>query len=119
MAVKGRRLLEVVNGGQKSECEVGASVRVVVGLPSVECEKGRSVWLTSKSDVYSFGVVLMELITAKPAMEIKTHSAEIFLAEIARDKIEDGEFDQFIDNELWSQSDAETRMMITSVLNWH
>ncbi|KAJ7259615.1 hypothetical protein O6H91_Y409200 [Diphasiastrum complanatum] len=49
-----------------------------------------SYQLTDKSDVYSFGVLLMEMISAKKAVDISRERKEINLASLAISKIQGG-----------------------------
>jgi len=56
-----------------------------------------SYQLSDKSDVYSFGVVLMELITAKKAVDMTRERKEINLASLAVAKIQAGTLDEIID----------------------
>ncbi|KAH7658437.1 Non-specific serine/threonine protein kinase protein [Dioscorea alata] len=55
--------------------------------------------LTDKSDVYSFGVVLMELISSKPAVDVRR--SEINLASMAVDKMQRNELEEFVDWRIW------------------
>ncbi|XP_071696230.1 LEAF RUST 10 DISEASE-RESISTANCEUS RECEPTOR-LIKE PROTEIN KINASE-like 1.1 isoform X2 [Rutidosis leptorrhynchoides] len=71
--------------------------------------------LTDKSDVYSFGVVLIELISSMVAVDLKRSRDEISLANLALNKIQRCEVDQLIDPDLVSDSNEETKNMITSV----
>jgi hypothetical protein len=82
----------------------------------------QSYQLSDKSDVYSFGVVLMELITAKKAVDMARERREINLAAFAVAKIQAGTLDEIIDPYLKMNFDIEsgthdtkTRDMVNSV----
>eukprot|EP00253_Pinus_taeda_P026353 PITA_26353 len=61
------------------------------GTPGyVDPEYYQCYQLTEKSDVYSFGVVLMEIVSAKIAMDINRNRKEINLANLAITKIQEG-----------------------------
>lgn len=82
----------------------------------------QSYQLSDKSDVYSFGVVLMELITAKKAVDMARNRREINLAAFAVAKIQAGTLDEIIDPYLKRNFDIEsgthdtkTRDMVNSV----
>ncbi|CAM6047058.1 unnamed protein product [Sphagnum compactum] len=82
----------------------------------------QSYQLSDKSDVYSFGVVLMELITAKKAVDMARERREINLAAFAVAKIQAGTLDEIIDPYLKRNFDIEsgthdtkTRDMVNSV----
>jgi len=59
-----------------------------------------SYHLSDKSDVYSFGVVLMELVTAKKAVDMARERKEINLASLAVAKIHSGCLLEIIDPDL-------------------
>jgi serine/threonine protein kinase len=59
-----------------------------------------SYHLSDKSDVYSFGVVLMELVTAKKAVDMARERKEINLASLAVAKIHSGCLHEIIDSDL-------------------
>ncbi|KAG0587482.1 hypothetical protein KC19_2G167600 [Ceratodon purpureus] len=59
-----------------------------------------SYHLSDKSDVYSFGVVLMELVTAKKAVDMARERKEINLASLAVAKIHSGSLHEIIDPDL-------------------
>ncbi|XP_042501366.1 LEAF RUST 10 DISEASE-RESISTANCE LOCUS RECEPTOR-LIKE PROTEIN KINASE-like 1.1 [Macadamia integrifolia] len=86
------------------------------GTPGyVDPEYHRSYQLTNKSDVYSFGVVLIELISSKPAVDITRHRDEINLANMAMNKIQNGDLQELVDPYLGFESDCTTRRMVTLV----
>lgn len=71
--------------------------------------------LTTKSDVYSFGVLLMELISAKPAVDTTRHRHEINLATMAIKRIQDHALHEFVDPSLGFEHDFGVKRMVTSV----
>eukprot|EP01018_Ginkgo_biloba_P022824 Gb_36292 [translate_table: standard] len=71
--------------------------------------------LTDKSDVYSFGVVLIEIISAKKAVDITRDTKEISLAHLATSKIQSGALHELIDTDLEFESNPMVRAMVTSV----
>ncbi|KAG6522833.1 LEAF RUST 10 DISEASE-RESISTANCE LOCUS RECEPTOR-LIKE PROTEIN KINASE-like 1.1 [Zingiber officinale] len=71
--------------------------------------------LTHKSDVYSFGVVLIELLSSKPAVDFNRHRKEINLANMALNRIQNGELDQLVDEHLEYQSNQAATKMVTMV----
>ncbi|CAK9231003.1 unnamed protein product [Sphagnum troendelagicum] len=93
------------------------------GTPGyLDPEYHQSYQLSDKSDVYSFGVVLMELITAKKAVDMARDRREINLAAFAVAKIQAGTLDEIIDPHLKMNFDIEsgthdtkTRDMVNSV----
>ncbi|CAK9275533.1 unnamed protein product, partial [Sphagnum jensenii] len=93
------------------------------GTPGyLDPEYHESYQLSDKSDVYSFGVVLMELITAKKAVDMARDRREINLAAFAVAKIQAGTLDEIIDSYLKRNFDIEsgthdtkTRDMVNSV----
>ncbi|MFS8028374.1 putative protein kinase RLK-Pelle-WAK-LRK10L-1 family [Helianthus anomalus] len=70
--------------------------------------------LTDKSDVYSFGVVLIELISSMVAVDKRRPRDEIYLTNLARNRIQRCEIDQLINPALVSDSNPEIKVMITS-----
>ncbi|KAJ7547596.1 hypothetical protein O6H91_08G093800 [Diphasiastrum complanatum] len=74
-----------------------------------------SYQLTDKSDVYSFGVLLMEMISAKKAVDISRERKEINLASLAISKIQGGALDELVDPKLEIESKPEVKQMVTSV----
>uniref|UniRef100_A0A7I4BEG5 Protein kinase domain-containing protein n=1 Tax=Physcomitrium patens TaxID=3218 RepID=A0A7I4BEG5_PHYPA len=62
-----------------------------------------SYHLSDKSDVYSFGVVLMELVTAKKAVDMARERKEINLASLAVAKIHSGCLHEILDPNLTVQ----------------
>ncbi|XP_057769784.1 receptor-like protein kinase FERONIA [Salvia miltiorrhiza] len=59
--------------------------------------------LTRKSDVYSFGVVLFEVLSGRPAVDIRLHEEQHSLAGWARYCIREGKVDRLIDHSLMEQ----------------
>ncbi|KAG6529167.1 LEAF RUST 10 DISEASE-RESISTANCE LOCUS RECEPTOR-LIKE PROTEIN KINASE-like 1.2 [Zingiber officinale] len=86
------------------------------GTPGyVDPEYYQCFQLTGKSDVYSFGVVLVELISSKPAIDLRREKIEVHLANMAIAKIQNHELVDLVDPELWRTSDAAARMRIAMV----
>eukprot|EP01018_Ginkgo_biloba_P024714 Gb_23983 [translate_table: standard] len=75
----------------------------------------RSFQLTDKSDVYSFGVVLVEIISAKIAVDITRERKEISLANLAVSKIRSGALHELVDPQLGFESDLLVKAMVKSV----
>eukprot|EP00253_Pinus_taeda_P016559 PITA_16559 len=71
--------------------------------------------LTEKSDVYSFGVVLLEIISAKLAMDINRNRGEINLANLAITKIQEGALNELVDPQLEIEVNQEVKIMVTAV----
>eukprot|EP01018_Ginkgo_biloba_P021733 Gb_08342 [translate_table: standard] len=71
--------------------------------------------LTDKSDVYSFGVVLVELISAKKAVDITRDRKEVSLANLAISKIQGGALHELVDPNLGIEFDVLVKGMVTSV----
>ncbi|KAF5762119.1 putative transferase, protein kinase RLK-Pelle-WAK-LRK10L-1 family [Helianthus annuus] len=85
------------------------------GTPGyVAPEYYESFQLSDKSDVYSFGVVLIELISSMAAVDKLRPREDIYLANLARNRIQRCEIDQLIDPALVSDSNPEIKVMITS-----
>ncbi|KAJ7528997.1 hypothetical protein O6H91_15G029100 [Diphasiastrum complanatum] len=84
-------------------------------LGYVDPEYYESYQLTDKSDVYSFGVVLMEMISAKRAVDMSRETEDINLASFAIAKIQCGAFHDVVDPNLEIQSKPEVRETVTSV----
>uniref|UniRef100_A0A0C9S930 TSA: Wollemia nobilis Ref_Wollemi_Transcript_9656_2286 transcribed RNA sequence n=1 Tax=Wollemia nobilis TaxID=56998 RepID=A0A0C9S930_9CONI len=86
------------------------------GTPGyVDPEYHQCFQLTDKSDVYSFGVVLVELISAKLAVDVNRIRSEISLANMALDKIRRGALDELVDPDLKSETNHEVKAMVTAV----
>ncbi|KAG6525324.1 hypothetical protein ZIOFF_015280 [Zingiber officinale] len=86
------------------------------GTPGyVDPEYYQCFQLTGKSDVYSFGVVLVELISSKPAIDLRREKIEVHLANMAIAKIQNHELVDLVDPELWRTSDEAARMRIAMV----
>ncbi|XP_031396106.1 probable serine/threonine-protein kinase PBL9 isoform X2 [Punica granatum] len=62
-----------------------------------------SCHLTPSSDVYSFGVILLQLVAARPAIEIGEQDSNYHIIEWARPSIERGNVEAILDANLLSQ----------------
>ncbi|GLJ09775.1 hypothetical protein SUGI_0115680 [Cryptomeria japonica] len=71
--------------------------------------------LTEKSDVYSFGVVLVELISAKLAVDVTRKRNEISLAIMAVNKIKIGALQELVDPDLGIEANPEVKDMVSAV----
>lgn len=71
--------------------------------------------LSDKSDVYSFGVVLVELISAKKAVDITREKRDIGLANLAVSKIQCGALHELVDPNLEIDSNPHVKAMVTGV----
>eukprot|EP00253_Pinus_taeda_P007945 PITA_07945 len=86
------------------------------GTPGyVDPEYYQCYQLTEKSDVYSFGVVLMEIVSAKIAMDINRNRREINLANLAITKIQGGALDELVDPQLEIEVNHEVKVMARAV----
>eukprot|EP00253_Pinus_taeda_P035657 PITA_35657 len=86
------------------------------GTPGyVDPEYYQCYQLTEKSDVYSFGVVLVEIISAKIAMDINRNRREINLANLAVTKIQEGALDELVDPQLEIEVNHEVNMTVSAV----
>jgi len=86
------------------------------GTPGyVDPEYYQCYQLTEKSDVYSFGVVLVEIISAKIAMDISRNRREINLANLAMTKIQEGALHELVDPQLEIEVNHEVRVMVSAV----
>ncbi|KAJ6833751.1 LEAF RUST 10 DISEASE-RESISTANCE LOCUS RECEPTOR-LIKE PROTEIN KINASE-like 1.2 isoform X2 [Iris pallida] len=86
------------------------------GTPGyVDPEYHQCYQLTDRSDVYSFGVVLVELISSKPAVDIRRSRHEINLANMAVNMIQKCQLEQLVDPALGYHSDLGVKGMITQV----
>ncbi|KAL2559376.1 Receptor-like protein kinase ANXUR2 [Forsythia ovata] len=59
--------------------------------------------LTRKSDVYAFGVVLFEILSGRPAIDIRLEEEQHSLAGWARHCVREGKVDRLIDHSLMGQ----------------
>jgi len=71
--------------------------------------------LSDKSDVYSFGVVLVELISAKKAVDITRGTRDIGLANLALSKIQCGALHELVDPNLEIECNPRVKAMVTGV----
>eukprot|EP00253_Pinus_taeda_P025689 PITA_25689 len=86
------------------------------GTPGyVDPEYHQCYLLTEKSDVYSFGVVLVEIISAKLAVDINRKRGEINLAFMAISKIQQGVLDELLDPQLEIGKNDEGTVMVSAV----
>ncbi|KAK6927923.1 Protein kinase domain [Dillenia turbinata] len=84
-------------------------------LGYVDPEYYQCYQLTDKSDVYSFGVVLVELISAKQAVDVNRHRMDINLANMAINKIQNKTLHELVDPSLGYERDYNIKKMITAV----
>ncbi|KAK9041230.1 hypothetical protein V6N11_016340 [Hibiscus sabdariffa] len=86
------------------------------GTPGyVDPEYHRCYQLTEKSDVYSFGVVLMELVSAKQAVDINRHRHDINLANMAISRIQNQALHELIDPTLGFENNCAVKNAVTMV----
>ncbi|XWS75496.1 hypothetical protein CRYUN_Cryun01aG0094000 [Craigia yunnanensis] len=86
------------------------------GTPGyVDPEYYQCYQLTEKSDVYSFGVVLIELISAKQAVDTKRHRHDINLGNMAVSRIQNHELHELVDPSLGFEKDYSVKRMMTAV----
>ncbi|GLU10763.1 hypothetical protein SLE2022_275480 [Rubroshorea leprosula] len=86
------------------------------GTPGyVDPEYYQCYHLTDKSDVYSFGVVLIELISAKQAVDTTRHRHDINLANMAISRIQNQALHELVDPSLAFETDYAVKTMITAV----
>ncbi|KAK8569163.1 hypothetical protein V6N13_107025 [Hibiscus sabdariffa] len=71
--------------------------------------------LTEKSDVYSFGVVLVELVSAKQAVDITRHRHDINLANMAISRIQNQALHELVDPFLGFEKDCAVKNEVTAV----
>nr|KJB38886.1 hypothetical protein B456_007G1836001 [Gossypium raimondii] len=86
------------------------------GTPGyVDPEYHQCYHLTEKSDVYSFGVVLVELISAKKAVDISRHRHDINLANMAISRIQNQALHELVDPSLGFENDFVVKNTVTAV----
>eukprot|EP00253_Pinus_taeda_P003911 PITA_03911 len=86
------------------------------GTPgSVDPEYHKYYQLTEKSDVYSFGVVLVEIISAKLAVDVNRDTREINLANLAISKIQHGALHELVDPQLEMETNEEVKVTVSAV----
>lgn len=86
------------------------------GTPGyVDPEYHECFQLTEKSDVYSFGVVLVEIISAKLAVDINRKRGEINLAYMATSKIQEGALHELVDPQLEIEKNDQVEAMVSAV----
>lgn len=71
--------------------------------------------LSDRSDVYSFGVVLMEIISAKLAVDISREKGEIILANMAIAKMQAEALHEFIDPNLDFDTNSNQKITVFAV----
>ncbi|KAM5567790.1 hypothetical protein ABKV19_015720 [Rosa sericea] len=72
--------------------------------------------LTTMSDVYSFGVVLIELVSSMRAFDMRRQAEDIDLADLARNKMQNGLVSDLVDPCLCFESDNIVRKKTTAVI---
>ncbi|GKV09722.1 hypothetical protein SLEP1_g21179 [Rubroshorea leprosula] len=86
------------------------------GTPGyVDPEYYQCYHLTDKNDVYSFGVVLIELISAKQAVDTNRHHFDINLANMAISRIQNQALHELVDPSLAFETDCAVRKMVATV----
>ncbi|XP_039066436.1 LEAF RUST 10 DISEASE-RESISTANCE LOCUS RECEPTOR-LIKE PROTEIN KINASE-like 1.3 [Hibiscus syriacus] len=86
------------------------------GTPGyVDPEYHQCYQLTEKSDVYSFGVVLIELVSAKQAVDIHRHRHDINLASMAISRIQNQALHELVDPSLGFEDDCDLKNTVTAV----
>ncbi|KAG0457976.1 hypothetical protein HPP92_023133 [Vanilla planifolia] len=86
------------------------------GTPGyLDPEYNRSYQLTDRSDVYSFGVVLAELVSSKPAVDLRRDRAEVNLSNFAVNRIQNGNLEDLVDRRLGYDSEEVTRKSMKMV----
>lgn len=86
------------------------------GTPGyIDPEYHQCFQLSDKSDVYSFGVVLMEIISAKIAVDINRTRREIVLATMAIAKVQDGSLHELVDPNLDIDGNPHIKLMVNAV----
>ncbi|XP_057839971.2 LEAF RUST 10 DISEASE-RESISTANCE LOCUS RECEPTOR-LIKE PROTEIN KINASE-like 1.4 [Cryptomeria japonica] len=83
-------------------------------LGYVDPEYHQCFQLTEKSDVYSLGVVLMEIISAKVAVDTMRNRNEISLANMATDRIRRGVLDELVDPDLRIGRNHEVKVTVAA-----
>jgi serine/threonine protein kinase len=71
--------------------------------------------LTEKSDVYSFGVVLVEIISAKLAVDLHRKTREISLASMAIAKSQQGALHELVDPQMDIEKNHEMKVMVCAI----
>ncbi|KAE8722327.1 putative serine/threonine-protein kinase [Hibiscus syriacus] len=85
------------------------------GTPGyVDPEYHRCYQLTEKSDVYSFGVVLIELVSAKQAVDISRHRHDINLAGMAINRIQNQALHELVDPSLGFENNCTVKNTVTA-----
>jgi len=86
------------------------------GTPGyIDPEYHQCFQLTDKSDVYSFGVVLMEIISAKIAVDTNRTRREIVLATMAIAKVQGGSLHELVDPNLDIDGNPDIKVMVSAV----
>lgn len=86
------------------------------GTPGyIDPEYHQCFQLSDKSDVYSFGVVLMEIISAKIAVDTNRTRREIVLATMAIAKVQEGSLHELVDPNLDIDGNPHIKVMVSAV----
>jgi serine/threonine protein kinase len=76
----------------------------------------RSQQLTEKSDVYSFGVVLLEVLCARPAIELSCPSEQVNLAEWGLLCKNNGKLEEIVDSSIKEQINQNSLRIFSEIV---